>query len=74
MGQSLKLRQAEGIVLAKTKGVRFGRKPIELPEEFDEVSNKFLGGEITVREGARELSMAPTTFYKKSMEKKNKFK
>ena len=35
--ENIKKRQQEGIAAAKAKGVKFGRPPIPLPENFDEV-------------------------------------
>ena len=34
---NIRQRQAEGIAAAKAKGVKFGRKPLPLPENFYEV-------------------------------------
>jgi hypothetical protein len=36
-GTNIKQRQAEGIAAAKLRGVRFGRPPKPLPENFHEV-------------------------------------
>lgn len=35
--ETIKKRQAEGIAVAKKNGVRFGRKPIEIPKNFESV-------------------------------------
>lgn len=55
-------RQKEGIAAARTKGVRFGRPPLERPPEFYSEMDKYLEGEITIREGAETLGVSHTTF------------
>ncbi len=55
-------RQAEGIAVAKAKGVRFGRPPKPLPENFYEVYQQWKAGEITVRKAAEECGMPLSTF------------
>ncbi len=46
----IKQRQAEGIAVAKAKGVRFGNKKKKVPDKFYEYYEKWERGEITVRE------------------------
>jgi len=58
----IRQRQAEGITLAKAKGVRFGRKPIERPKNFDEVQKKWKSNKISAREASRRLNVSHTTF------------
>ena len=58
-------RQAEGIAAAKARGVRFGRKPCELPERFDEICRMHLSGKISVRSAAKELGMSKSSFHRK---------
>lgn len=65
----IKQRQSEGIAAAKAKGVRFGRKALALPERFEEVCMEYQCGNLTVKEAAKKLSMATTTFYRKYKEK-----
>lgn len=60
-------RQAEGIAVAKQKGVYKGRKPIERPE-FAGVVAVWRNGEITAREAMRRLNLKPSTFYRKVKE------
>lgn len=57
-------RQAEGICLAKSRGVKFGRKPIMLPSTFSEIASKFKSKEISAQEAAEMCSMKRSTFYK----------
>ena len=55
-------RQAEGIAVAKARGVRFGRPPLEKPENFPAVRLAWQRKEISAREAARRLGVSPKTF------------
>ena len=58
----LRQRQAEGIAAAKAKGVRFGRKPMERPKEFQSLYSLWKAGGISAREAARRLNITHQTF------------
>lgn len=60
----IKQRQAEGIKLAKEKGKRLGKPPIEYPENWDNVYKVWKTGTITAREAMKQLNLKPTSFYK----------
>lgn len=60
----IKQRQAEGIKLAKEKGKRLGKPPIEYPENWDNVYKVWKSGAITARETMKQLNLKPTSFYK----------
>ena len=60
---NIKLRQAEGIRLAKQNGVRFGRPPIPRPENFDEIASLYDRFQIDFEEALRLCSLRHTTFY-----------
>jgi DNA invertase Pin-like site-specific DNA recombinase len=62
-------RQAEGIAAAKAKGVKFGRKPVELPQEFEEVCQQWQERKISSRQAAAALGMSHTTFYRRCSQK-----
>lgn len=49
---AIRQRQAEGIAAAKERGVTFGRKPKELPENFAELCRTCQAGELTMRAAA----------------------
>ncbi len=67
----IKQRQAEGIKLAKEKGKRLGKPPIEYPENWDNVYKVWKSGAITAREAMKQLNLKPTSFYKLAKEYKN---
>lgn len=62
--QKIKVRQAEGIKVARSKGIHFGRKKTEIPKNFSEECRKWLNGEQTAIETMRRLGVKKTTFYK----------
>lgn len=60
----IKQRQAEGIKIAKAKGKRLGKPPIQFPENWNEVYPIWQKEEITAREAMKRLNLKPTSFYK----------
>ena len=60
----IKQRQAEGIKLAKEKGKRLGKPPIQYPENWKDVYPIWKSASITAREAMKRLSLKPTSFYK----------
>ena len=62
-------RQAEGIAVAKEKGVKFGRRAIEVDEsEFNVVYELWKSGEITAVAAMKRLKLKPNTFYRRVKE------
>ena len=59
---NIKQRQAEGIAAAKAKGIRFGRPPKPLPDNFHEAYQRWKQGEITGTAAAKEWGMPLATF------------
>ena len=59
---NIRQRQAEGIAAAKAKGIRFGRIPKPLPENFHAVYQRWKSGEITGTAAAKECGMPLSTF------------
>lgn len=59
---NIRQRQAEGIAAAKAKGVRFGRPPQPLPENFPKVYQRWKQGEVTGTDAAKECGMPLSTF------------
>ncbi len=65
--ENIKKRQAEGIAVAKAKGVRFGRPPIPLPENFYEIHNAWRNKKIALKQAAAACGMPIGTFYTKAI-------
>ena len=57
-------QQVKGIQAAKSRGVRCGRAPREIPEGFDAVFAKWEIGAISVNQAAKTLGVANKTFKK----------
>lgn len=57
-------RQKEGIEIAKADGKYKGRKPKELPVDFEVVIRKWQGGEITAVKAMKRLGVSKSTFYR----------
>ena len=60
----IRQRQAEGIVAAKANGVRFGRRPMEKPPEFEPISQRWQQGELSARAASQRLGVSHKTFLK----------
>ena len=60
---NIRQRQAEGIAAAKARGVRFGRPPRPMPDNFREVYEQWKGGAISAGEAASACGVARSTFY-----------
>ena len=59
---NIRQRQAEGIAAARARGVRFGRPPRPLPDNFHEVYQRWRQGRITGTAAARACGMPLATF------------
>ena len=68
---TIRQRQAEGIAAAKAKGVKFGRPPLPLPENFYEVHKSWRAKKITLKEAAKACNMPIGTFYGKARKFEN---
>ena len=64
---NIRQRQAEGIAAAKARGVRFGRPPLPLPDNFHMLHQAWRGQKITLRQAARAFGMPTGTFYCKAI-------
>ncbi len=68
---NIRQRQAEGIAAAKAKGVKFGRPPLPLPDNFYEIHKAWRARKITLKEAAQACHMPVGTFYGKARKLEN---
>jgi len=64
----IRQRQAEGIAVAKARGVQFGCRKLEMPEEFEKYFRLWERGMISTRKAARLLNISHSTFYRRCCE------
>ena len=57
-------RQAEGIALAQKRGVKFGRKRLDLPESVYSAKAKYEAGLLPYRQAAELCGMTASSFYR----------
>ncbi len=69
---NIKQRQAEGIAAAKARGIKFGRPPIPLPDNFYHVHKEWRAGKISVTQAAKECGLPQSTFFRKAKEYEEK--
>lgn len=62
--ETIKSRQAEGIAVAKAKGVKFGRPQASYPDNWLPVIKRWKSGEITATKAMELTQTKRTTFYK----------
>ena len=62
--ENIRQRQAEGIKIAKEKGIHMGRPKYVLPCNFEEIVHRFKNRELTNVEARKILNMSRGTFFK----------
>ena len=62
------LRQAEGIVAAKSRGVKFGRPIKKPPENFNHVVKQWERGKISFADALEQTGLKQATFYNRLRE------
>lgn len=62
--ENIRQRQAEGIRIAKEKGIHMGRPKYVLPDNFKHIVNMYRNQEITNIEASQLLNMNRSTFLK----------
>lgn len=67
-----KSRQREGIAEAKQRGIKFGRPPKQMPDNFTQIYNRWVSKEITGTEAAKLCGVSRTVFYKRVKEMKGR--
>lgn len=68
---AIRQRQREGIEAARQRGIRFGRPPKPLPDNFEQVCEKWLSGELSCRSAAKLCGMPVTSFCRRGGEHKS---
>lgn len=63
---NIRQRQAEGIAIAKAKGVKFGRPPLPLPDNFYKIHKDWRTKKLTLKQAANACNMPVGTFYGKA--------
>lgn len=63
--ETMKQRQAEGIRMAKLRGVKFGRPTISTPKNLDEIVTLFLNKKVTSKQAIEMPGLTRGTFYRK---------
>ncbi len=62
--EMMRQRVVEGISAAKARGVSLGRRPIQVPQNFDLIWDLWAQGQLSGREAARQLGVDNHTFAK----------
>ncbi|WP_242317267.1 recombinase family protein, partial [Bacillus cereus group sp. BfR-BA-01489] len=58
-------RQKEGITIALQKGVKFGRKKVEIDDNFKETYQEWKNHKITAVKAMQIVGMKSNTFYRR---------
>jgi len=61
---NIKQRQAEGIRIAKEKGIKFGRHKVVLPPNTNEIIEKYINKELTNDQAAKIIGVSRGTFFR----------
>ena len=63
--ETMRQRQAEGIRMAKLRGVKFGRPPKDIPDGFKEIVKLYKQGKITSSKACELSGLTRGTFFRK---------
>lgn len=66
--ENIKKRQAEGIIAAKAKGVKFGRPEKPVPENFEKMIKAWEQKKLPLAEVLKQCNMSEATFYRRLRE------
>ncbi len=66
--ENIRKRQAQGIAVAKAKGIKFGRPEIILPDNFEELIHEWEKKRLPLSEVLKICNMSEATFYRKLRE------
>ncbi len=64
----MRQRQAEGILAAKARGVRFGRERISMPKGFDDLAADWWNGCVSAADAGRQMGVSRDTFLRRAKE------
>lgn len=64
----INIRQKEGVEAARRNGIKFGRKKIDVPEQFPSTYNDWKANQITAVTAMDQLGMKRNTFYRRVKE------
>ncbi|MDR2295958.1 MAG: recombinase family protein [Clostridiales Family XIII bacterium] len=70
--ENIRRRQAEGIAAAKARGVKWGKDPLPLPDDFEALYLRWRNNEISTAEIAALCNMSERSFYKKTEERRRR--
>jgi len=63
--ESIHKRQAQGIAAAQARGVRFGRPPIEMPDNFGTLIKQWEKKQVPLEQILKQCGMGRSTFYQR---------
>ena len=63
--ETMRQRQAEGIRIAKAKGIKFGRPAVAIPDDFEDIINLYKSKKITCLQAIEISGLTRGTFYRK---------
>lgn len=66
--ENIKKRQLQGIKSVKARGIKFGRPKIILPDNFNEVMDKYKNKHISIDEVLSQYPISKATFYRRLRE------
>ncbi|MGM9813929.1 MAG: recombinase family protein [Candidatus Enteromonas sp.] len=66
----MRQRQAEGIKMAKLRGVKFGRPMAPAPDNLGEIIDSYLNGEITSKTACQLSRLTRGTFFRRLKERR----
>jgi DNA invertase Pin-like site-specific DNA recombinase len=65
---NIRKRQAEGIISAKKRGVRFGRPQKSIPKNFSELVEQWESKQLSTGDILKQCNIGYTTFYRRRLE------
>lgn len=62
---NIRIRQQQGIMAAKEKGIKFGRPELVLPDNFPKIVKDWECKKLTTKEAIKKCNVSRSTFYRK---------